>query len=251
MGTLSSAINKFKRISGGTFTIEIPLGLKDGILTTIGNDFTCGCSFRSPCYIHHLKSLETARISYKYSRFVTDTTGVTESDFDDDIYRFCLFCKSLVSWNLPIPLSFDQDASLSAETIEKLEKFPAPVLSKIICEFFLSIRPLKEESELIDKQTATLYGGASNSQVAAPAFPISLHCDIIALKESLGCDYNALYNMPMRDIMQELEVLKTRNSAVDKATPKQSKMIPKTNLKKGGLQVISMEAAEAMEKCRK
>lgn len=124
----------------------------------------------------------------------------SKDDVDMQEMRKLLLKHRLYSWNLAVPLEFNEEHHLTEDCFKRITFLPAKILSFILDKYEESFSITKKEKEQVDKQSSILFSKDSKG-VDEPCEAISLYCVLSNFWERFGLNRFDIKNLSYKEYM--------------------------------------------------
>lgn len=120
---------------------------------------------------------------------------------DYETMKESILRRMLVSWNLDVPLEFNERGWLTDDCFERICRFPAPLIEALLDEYESKLMISDEEEQKIDRQAAILF--AKNSKgVSNACEAVSLFCTYSNFWEKFGLNRFQLAQLPYAEFLR-------------------------------------------------
>lgn len=134
---------------------------------------------------------------------------------DYESMKEAMLRQMLVSWNLDIPLEFDERGWLTDDCFTRVCRLPAPLVEALLSEYEMKMKITDEEERKIDRQAAILF--AKNSKgVSNACEAVSLFCTYGSFWEKFGLNRFQLSQLPYSEYLR-LKIMVSKDNQAQAA----------------------------------
>lgn len=212
-------------ISGSTVRVEVPVVQRGNVLVP--------CLESDQLLVAKLRCMKTGEYflaERECTEILVDKKNRVEVRTDYITMRGLILRRSLLLWNLNVPLSFDEQTGwLSDECWSRVEKLPAPLMSAIISKYERSFTIDSDESRVINRQSLVLFG-KHNRGVANPCEAVSMFCNLSSFWKQFGIDRKSLNELPYLDYLRLRVMTANENEAMSRQLKASDSSVPKARV---------------------
>jgi hypothetical protein len=159
---------------------------------------------------------------------------VKETDFQE--FRYQIVQNMLRKISL-FELDLDDEGKLTKDSLRKVMKLSAPLLSSIVSQYYATINVADDDEETITKQAATLFG-KNSSGVENACEAVSLFCTLGNFWEKFGINRFDLKSLSYKEYMM-LRLMLSKETQVNAAAHRTEHNRSRSKISMGGPAVQS------------
>jgi len=210
---------------GGQVPITIPLKSLGNIWLPCGEgeepEAELSAIFRTMTFEDFAVMEDLISVDYK----INEQETVRELDFSG--MRWLMMRRLPLSWNLPIPLEYE-NGWMKEESFSRLKRLPAPLVNAMLNEYQPHASLSRDEEVTIDRQSLTLFNENSRGVINA-CKAISLYCLLTSFWEKFGISRFDIPNMQYKEYLMLRQMIGNDNEATRRRIKKSQTSSSKVN----------------------